>query len=266
MASWTRDLDSDAGQLLLTDDDPLPVQIINPAGRSSFLLIGDHAGNRIPDRLHALGLEDDDLRRHIGWDIGVAALGEALAPLLDATFIRQTYSRLVIDCNRAPDAHDAMPLISDRTTIPGNTELTPTDRAARVGSIHAPYQDAIADALRRRDAAGIRTVLVSLHSFTPMMGSVARPWQIGILHGDGDDRFALACLEALRARAAFCVGDNEPYRMDSIDYTVPRHAFAAGRPYVEIEIRQDLLGDRAGIDRWTGEVIAMLDRAIEATG
>ncbi len=178
--------------------------------------------------------------RHIAWDIGVAALGRALAARLDATFVGQTYSRLVIDCNRDPRSAGAVPQTSDGTIIPGNAD---PDRAARIAAIHAPYQDAIAREIARRD----RTVLIALHSFTPVMAGIARPWAIGVLHDGHADGFARRLLARLQARAAFVVGDNEPYRMDGTDHSVPRHAFAAGLPYAELEIRQDLLAaDPAG--------------------
>ncbi|UVO50313.1 N-formylglutamate amidohydrolase [Sphingomonas sp. SUN019] len=234
---------------MLKQDDPAPVRITNPHGASPFLLIGDHAGNLVPGVLGSLGLSDAELAQHIGWDIGIAGLGEVLAARMDAAFVHQVYSRLVIDCNRAPDAIDAMPEVSDGTRIPGNQALDDAAKAKRVAAIHEPYHRAIGDGLAARDAAGRETVLVALHSFTPAMRGEARPWQIGVLHDRGDTRFAHAFLRALQADPSPTVGDNEPYRMDSIDYTIPRHAYPA-RPYVEIEVRQDLLGDAAGIERW----------------
>ena len=251
----------DAETTLLGDSDPPPVEIINPAGASSFLLIGDHAGRRIPARLERLGIGEADRARHIAWDIGVAALGERLAARIDAVFVAQRYSRLVVDCNRAEDAHDAIAPVSDGTKIPGNTGLSGAERAARFAEIHEPYQRAIATELARRDAGGKDTVLVALHSFTPQMGAGERPWQIGILHDRGDTGFAAQCLAWLRARGDLTVGDNEPYRMDQIDYTIPRHAYPAHRRYVEIEIRQDLLADDAGIDRWVDLLATMLAEA-----
>ena len=249
---------------LLAAGDPAPVRIHNTNGAASFLLIGDHAGNLVPVALAQLGVADDDRVRHIGWDIGVAALGTALARRIDACFIRQIYSRLVIDCNRAPEAVDAIPAISDGTAVAGNADLSPTAREARIAAIHAPYQAAISNELARRDAVGRETALVALHSFTPTMGGVARPWHCGILHDAGDPRFALACLAALRGRGDLVVGDNEPYRMDGIDYTIPRHAFAAGRPYVEVEIRQDLLADESGVEHWAAILASVLSDAKEA--
>ena len=227
------------GETLFGREDPPAVCVVNPRGRSPFLLIGDHAGNSIPRRLGDLGLDAEDRVRHIAWDIGVAALGKALADRLDATFVAQTYSRLVIDCNRDPDAADAVPGVSDGTPIPGNVDA---DRAARVAAIHAPYQAAIAAEIARRET----TVLVALHSFTPVMAGVARPWAIGVLHDGHRDGFARRLLARLAARGDLVVGDNEPYRMDGTDHSVPRHAFAADLEYAELEIRQDLLAADPG--------------------
>ena len=243
--------------------------MVNPAGPSPFLLIGDHAGNAIPDALGTLGLSEVERSRHIGWDIGIAALGTGLSAALDAVFVHQHYSRLVVDCNRAPGAPDAMPPVSDGTVVPGNAALSDEDTAARFGAIHAPYQAAIGAEIARRDAVAQPTVLIALHSFTPRMtgqgmAGQSRPWQIGVLHDGGNAAFALALLERLRGLGRYTVGDNEPYRMDLIDYTVPRHAFAAGRPYAELEVRQDLLGDAAGVAGWCEVLAAILPETWDA--
>jgi predicted N-formylglutamate amidohydrolase len=243
-------MNSHKSQMLLSADDPPPVGIINPRGASPFLLIGDHAGNAVPSALGSLGLTGEEMTRHIAWDIGIAGLGERLSALLDATFVHQIYSRLVIDCNRDPLASDAIPALSDETPVPANIDLTPAGRDARVRAIHAPYQAAIAAELARREAAGRDAILVSLHSFTPVMRGVARPWQVGVLYSGGDTSFALSTLRLLEARGDLTVGDNQPYAMDGIDYTVPRHSFEACRRYVEIEIRQDLLTASDEQERW----------------
>lgn len=251
--------------MLLTASDPPPVQLTNPRGTSPFLLIGDHAGNLLPSTLDPLGVEPDDMTRHIAWDIGVAGLGAALSAKLDAVFISQPYSRLVIDCNRDPSAADAMPEVSDGTDVPANCVLTQDDRAARVAAIHTPYHAAIAAELARRDAIGSEAILVSLHSFTPSMRGHDRPWEVGILYSKGDTRFAKALLHLLEARGDLCVGDNEPYAMDGIDFTVPMHAFATQRRYVEIEIRQDQLSGPDGYLEWADILASRLNEARLAT-
>ena len=248
---------------LLDQNEPDAAAVVNRGGASSFLLIGDHAGRVVPRALGGLGLSDTELSRHIGWDIGIATLGEKLAAALDAVFIRQTYSRLVIDCNRDPDAPDAIPAVSDGTVVPANAALSPVARAARVAAVHAPYHAAIAAEIARRTAAGQATALVALHSFTPVMRGIARPWHCGILHDGANDALAAALLASLRAEPGLTVGDNEPYAMDGIDYTVPRHAFAARLAYVEIEIRQDLLGTPDGIAEWSERLARLLPAALD---
>ena len=246
---------------VLAAGDPPPVTLQNPTGLSRFLLIGDHAGIATPSALGDLGLPEAERRRHIGWDIGVAGVGRALSGLLDAPFVAQSYSRLVIDCNRDPATAAAVPEVSDGTAIPANRGLDAAARAARVAEIHAPYHEAIAAAF---DAgAGQRTILIALHSFTPVFGGIARPWHAGVLHGAGDTRFALAVLAALRREPDLVVGDNEPYRMDGTDYSVPRHCFARGLPYLELEIRQDLIAYPAEQLHWAERLARLLADALD---
>ncbi len=249
---------------LLTVHDPVPVVKINPEGRSSFILFGDHAGNLIPSKLGRLGLGATDLQRHIAWDIGVDALGTRLAAALDCLFIRQVYSRLVVDCNRAAVASDCIAESSDGTPVPGNRQLASAARGERIAGIYAPYHQAIAAELSRRDSIGIKSIVIALHSFTARMYGADRPWHIGVLHDGGDPAFATSVLAVLR-RTAYVVGDNEPYRMDKTDYTVPRHAYAARRPYVELEIRQDLLTSDTQCDEWAAVIAAALHTAAGTT-
>ncbi|MDB5443120.1 MAG: N-formylglutamate amidohydrolase [Phenylobacterium sp.] len=218
----------------------------NPGAASPLLLLGDHAGRDIPPALADLGLPAADLDRHIAWDIGVGELGRRLAATLGATFIAQTVSRLVIDCNRAPERPDAICEVSDGTAIPGNAGLSAAARAARIAGVFAPYHAAIAAELDARAARGQPTVVVALHSFTPAMGGIARPWRFGVLHLGGSP-FSDAVLKRLQAEPDQpCVGDNQPYEMDGTDYTVPHHAIGRGLDYLELEVRQDLIADAEG--------------------
>ena len=236
----------------------------NPGGRSPFLLLGDHAGKAIPGSLGTLGLSARDRGRHIAWDIGVRGLGEMLAVALDATFLHQTYSRLVIDCNRDPQSAEAVLPLSDGTRVPGNARLTADDRAARIAAIHQPYHLGIAAEIAAREAAGRATVVIALHSFTPVMAGVARPWHIGVLHDRGLVRLAQAIIMQLARDTALRVGDNQPYRMDETDHTILRHAVAGGLAYAELEIRQDLIADPPGQKAWCARLAAVLEAALAA--
>ena len=233
--------------LLLAADEPDPAIVRAGSHDCPFVLVADHGGNAIPRALGDLGLGEADRTRHIAWDIGIAGVADRLAERLEAPLVRQRYSRLVIDCNRDPERADAVPVISDGTAILGNAALDRAARAARVAAIHTPYHAAIGAAL---SGQRVPPILIALHSFTPVMNGFARPWHAGVLHDRGDTRFSDAVLAELRAQVDAPVGDNEPYAMDGIDFTVPHHCYRARRLYAEIELRQDLIANPAGQDRW----------------
>jgi predicted N-formylglutamate amidohydrolase len=250
---------------LLGTDDPPPVTVTNPRGRSSFLLVADHAGRCVPAGLGDLGVGPADWDRHIAWDIGIAGVCAALAPLLDAVCIEQVYSRLVIDCNRRPGHPTSIPPASDGTVVPGNQNLTEADKAARVEAIFSPYHDAIAAEIDRRTALGQPTILIAMHSFTPVWGGIPRIWQAGVLH-NRDPRLGHALAAQLTA-AGYHVGDNEPYSLsDESDYTVPVHAERRNLPYVELEIRQDLIVGPQGQAHWATLLAKTLPAAWQACG
>ena len=228
---------------LLVAGDKEPVSVENPGGCSDLVLLGDHAGRLIPTQLGDLGLGPAELERHIAWDIGVAGLGARLAERLDAAFIRQAYSRLVIDCNRGLGSDGSIPALSDGTAIEGNTALSAAERAVREGEIFAPYHAAIGAELDQR--ARPSTVVVSLHSFTPNLAGALRPWRFGVLHR-GDSAFSSAMLRALTELCGDDVGDNQPYAMDGTDFTIPHHADPRGLDYLELEVRQDLIASAEG--------------------
>jgi predicted N-formylglutamate amidohydrolase len=250
---------------LLTGEDVPPVHEHNARGRSPFLFTCDHYGRRIPRLLGDLGLPESELTRHIAWDIGIAGVAEALSRQLDAHLVAQRYSRLVIDCNRPPHMAGSIPLISEATTIPGNEGLTRETAEVRRQAIFDPYHRRIDEIIDQRLHAGLPTVLVSLHSFTPVYAGIARPWHIGTLY-HRDTALPPRALKLLRAEADLVVGDNEPYAVsDETDYTIPVHGEMRGLMSTGIEIRQDLISDQAGEESWAnrlarifGEIETML--------
>ncbi len=256
---------------LLRDSDAPAVTILRAEAASPFVLVSDHAGRSIPAVLGDLGLPESERMRHIAWDIGVAGTGLLLSEALCAPLVAQTYSRLVIDCNRKPGHPTSVAPTSDLTAVPGNQDLTEAQRALRERQIFAPYHAAIAELLDRRLASGLESVLVALHSFTPRLRSASRPgggnaagerpWHVGVLF-NRDPRFALILGGLLREEQGLVVGDNQPYFLsDADDYTVPVHGERRTLPHVEIEIRQDLIGDGAGEAEWAARLARLLPEA-----
>ena len=247
-----------AGRRLLQAGDPPPLELLHPQGTSPWLFVVDHAGQAIPRALGDLGLPPGEIDRHIGWDIGIAGVARHLATMLDAWTILQPYSRLVIDCNRPATSPTLIVEASDGTVVPGNLDLQPQARAARQDEIFAPYHACIAQALDQRAAAHRPTLLATLHSFTPAMGGVQRPWHCGVLY-HRHTALPHAMLEALRAEGDLVVGDNQPYAVTATsDYAIPVHGEARGLPHVELEIRQDLIADEAGQLLWAQRLARIL--------
>jgi predicted N-formylglutamate amidohydrolase len=239
---------------LLAADEPGPVE--TREGTGDYVVVCEHASNLLPRALGSLGLGAAELARHIAWDPGAAGVAAGIAARLDATLIRQTYSRLAIDCNRAPSAADAIATMSEDTLIPGNRDLSDAARAERIGEIWAPFHGAIAAEL---DARGARpTALITMHSFTPIYRGVARPWHVGII-STGDRRMADPMLDALEREPALVVGDNQPYSpKDNVDYTIRRHGLQRGLPHVMVEVRNDLLATPAGQREWTDRLVSAI--------
>jgi predicted N-formylglutamate amidohydrolase len=251
---------------LLAPDEPDPVAVQNPNAGSAILFLSDHAGRRIPRRLGTLGLGAADRERHIAWDSGIQGVTTPLADKLGATYIYQRYSRLGIDCNRRPGSAQSVMPISDGTEIPGNRNLSADEVRARENEILRPYQEAIERELERRKAAAQPTVIFSMHSCTPVFGGVARPWHIGVI-AHADWRIGDPLIELLSAETDFCVGRNKPYEVSmEMDYTIPVHAEGRGLPYVEIEIRQDLIADAAGQQEWAKLLGDLLPRVVAQSG
>jgi len=235
---------------LLEADEPPAFRVERPAGQSPFFLTCDHASARIPRKLATLGVSAADLQRHIAWDIGAAGVTVKLADALDAFAILSGYSRLVIDCNRRPGIPESIVRMSEATRIPGNEVVTVEEATGRARELFHPYHNRIRTELDARRAQQRRTILISVHSFTPTFHGVPRPWHAGLLY-NRDARLAKELLQRLRAEHGLVIGDNQPYAVgDDTDYTIPVHGEQRGLLHVGIELRQDLLSSAAGQTEW----------------
>ena len=239
-----------AGKPLIGPDDPPPFVVLHEHGDAPALVVCDHASRAVPGRLNRLGLPELPSWQHIAWDIGAGELARGISNALDAPAILAGYSRLVVDCNRHPDDPEAFRQESDGWVIPGNQSLSDSDRRARFAYVFDPYHEAIAAMLGGFRARGIAPLLVSVHTFTPVMAGQQRPWHVGVLW-DKDEPNARRMMTGLRAIEGLVVGDNEPYSgKHPSDYTVEQHAELAGLPHVCIEVRQDQVESPAGTERW----------------
>jgi len=243
---------------LLAHDEPPAVVVLSEGSASPFVLICDHASNRLPRSLGTLGVEASALESHIAWDLGAAEVTRLMASALGAFAILQNYSRLVIDCNRNPDADDSIIEVSEYTEVPANKGLSRESRIRRLDEIFHPYHTRLKVELDRRREKQIPTALVSLHTFTPVYKGQSRPAHVGVLY-NRDDRLAVPFMRRLQQEGDIVVGDNTPYALDDTEYTIPVHGEQRGLHHVEIEIRQDLLADRQGQQLWAERLMGTLE-------
>lgn len=236
-----------------------PVTVINPTGNSKWLLVCEHASQTIPDYLNQLGLDEAQINRHIGYDIGAYDMTLALSEKLNATAIVCNYSRLVIDCNRTLTAPDCIPLSSDGTVIPGNIHISHEEKTNRIKKIYQPFHRCVSNTLVDKLLNNPKTKLANIHSFTPMLSEegVPRPWDIGFIYRHPHPTQEI--INALIAQTDYIVGDNEPYNgFIHKGYTLPAHADAQDIPSFLVEFKQDLIAEKSGVEHWANVLLRAL--------
>ena len=250
---------------LLSPGEPTPYRVINPLAESPVLLVCDHASSRFPESLGDMGLDPFARRCHLAVDIGAGALTERLSEHLGVTAVLAQYSRLVVDCNRELLDPSAFLVFGDGIFVPGNNNLGEADKKRRSETVYWPYHRAITDQVGRLRGIGPPPLFVSIHSFTPVLNGVSRPWEMGVLW-DADEEVAKLTIEGLR-REGYEVGDNEPYSGKAPqDFTVDHHAEGGGLRHAAIEVRQDLIDNDLGVERVAEAMHRVFDEILERVG
>ncbi len=243
------------------DIDWAPIHILGAERASRWLVICDHATNRVPDWVAGgtLGIADEDMARHIAYDVGASGVAIRLAEKLGATVVLSNFSRLIIDPNRGEDDPTLVMQLYDGTVVPANRGLSRSGVEERLKRCYRPYHDAVTKMAARRDD----TVLVSVHSFTSQFrGRPERPWHTGLLFAD-DERLSLPLIKLLQQQHGLVVGANQPYSGHLKGDTIDRHGIATGRQNTLIEIRNDLIGDDAGQTEWADLFANLLPQALD---
>lgn len=241
-----------------------PALIDNAGGQSRFVLVCEHASNAIPPRWGSLGLTGTQREEHIAWDIGALGLARGLARRLDAVLVHAPVSRLVYDCNRAPDRPGAMAERSELHDIPGNAGLDAAERALRTETVYAPFHAGLRAEIVRRIALGLSPAVVTVHSFTPRWHGIPRAIEFGIIH-DADDRLARAVLHEA-GRTGLVSGLNQPYSAaDDVTHTLRLQALPYGLPNVMLEIRNDLIDTPTAEEAMADRLAPVLARALAAS-
>ncbi len=228
-----------------------------------LVLVCEHAANLIPPAWGDLGLTAAQRTLHIAWDIGALGLARALAARLGAVLVHAPVSRLVVDLNRAPDRAGAMPSRSELHDIPGNSGLTPAERLRRTQAVYLPFHNRLHDLIAGRIALGLKPVIVTVHSFTPVWFRQPRAVDFGVIH-DADPGLALAIAAAAAATTPLNSALNAPYSAaDEVTHTLRLHATPYGLPNAMLEVRQDLIADPAAQGRMADVLAPVVNMGLE---
>jgi predicted N-formylglutamate amidohydrolase len=237
-------------------------EILNADVTAPLILLCEHASNFVPDAYQQLGLPDEELNRHIAWDIGAGDVTRKMAELMKVPAVLGTSSRLLIDPNREPDHLTLVPSESDGTLIPANRDMNKSAIEARKKAFYTPFHSAADALIDQHLEDGVVPIIAGIHSFTPEMNGEPRPWQIGFLWNK-DPRLAQAMIGLVERETDLTVGDNQPYSGQDLYYTMQRHGADRGLPQTTIEIRQDLLVDASMVLQWAALLADLLDECME---
>ncbi len=235
---------------MLSPTDPTPFEIVNRTGLAPLIIACDHASNRVPQALMNLGLNRDDLEKHIGYDIGARQVALALSQMFDAPLISANYSRLVVDLNRHPDDLSLIVDVSDNIPIPGNQKLTEAQKLSRIEAIFLPYHSAYEELVEEVGKNHVSPIILSVHSFTPSMAGQNRPWHYGVLWDEAHELLAREIISNFEQIDGLNVGDNQPYHAnDPRGYAQVIHAEENQLQMALIEIRQDIVSSVSGQEK-----------------
>lgn len=236
-----------------------PFDIVEGDRKRGIVLLADHARRDLPEEYGSLGLPSAEFERHIAYDIGVETVTRELAALLGVPALIANFSRLLIDPNRGEDDPTLIRQLYDGTVVPGNYPIAAEERERRLDRFYRPYHDAVGAMIASVAQASAKAPFIfSVHSFTPVMQSIERPWHVGILW-DLDDRVARPLIDMLAEDKTLIVGDNEPYDGALRGDTMFKHAIVNGFAHVLIEIRQDLISDQKGALAWAERLAPIVD-------
>ncbi len=239
------------------------VQVFNAGGTSNILLICEHASNFIPHEYANLGLNEAARQSHVAWDPGALPIALMLSKQLDATLIASSISRLVYDCNRPPESTDAMPAQSELFDIPGNVNLNAAEKSDRIEKYYFPFRDTLESIIEDRAKP---TVLITIHSFTPVFLGNTRSVEIGVLH-DSDSKLAEALLAEVKELTVWNVQLNQPYdAKDGVTHTLRLHGIKNNLLNVMLEIRNDLISSEEQQARISSDLAGAIDDALVSLG
>lgn len=251
----------DINKRLLGKSDLPPIEIVNENSSFPVLLLCEHAGFAIPKALENLGVSNEVLMSHRGWDIGAEEVARGVSDKLNAPLILQRYSRLVIDSNRPPYSSTSIPSESDGVRIPANANVSEIERCLRIEEIFDPMNAAIESMFKSNHWKAC----FSIHSFTPVLNKEIRPWQAGFISRK-DHKTPESLINAIHSQfSEMKLVVNKPYQIDDdTDWFIPAYAEKHSLTHALIEIRNDQISNSIGAEQWSNLLTDAIIHILEA--
>jgi len=216
------------------------VEILGDGSPGPLLLTCEHASNRVPRPLRSTASDRAWLKTHWGLDIGARTVTREVARRTGSQAVMARFSRLVCDPNRPPDHVDFVRTEVEGAAISFNQYLDQAELLRRQLELHAPFHDAIDQALAQRLTHDRDVLLLSVHSFTPIWNHRLREMDFGLVYENHEA--VAARLGDLLGERGFDCAHNQPYSArGGLAYSVDRHGQHHDVVHLEIEINQSLV-------------------------
>jgi predicted N-formylglutamate amidohydrolase len=227
-----------------------------------LVLSCEHASWTLPPGTD-LGVPLEVLQSQAGWDHGAFDISSRLSEAVGLPVHTGLFTRMYVDLNRAPYSADVIPTVCYGAPVPGNAQLSESDRAARIAMFHTPYWDAVRRdvAARMHDCGAV--VHFSSHSFSPELDPANRQFDVGVLY-DTSHEFEAAMSERLMfqlRRAGLSVRANQPYSGTGPYICSVLREEHAGQRYagIEIETSHALTSTQGGCARVAAAILPFLE-------
>ncbi|MBV69774.1 MAG: hypothetical protein CMH52_00365 [Myxococcales bacterium] len=211
----------------------------SPDSKGRFILTCEHASNAV-SRHTPTASDQRLLKMHWGYDLGAEKLTQSLCDAFKSVGVLGTESRLIIDVNRHPESSTLIVSHCESIPVSFNENISAEDRDWRM-SLYDSFHSGVSQAVAREKNKNPELKLISIHSFTPIWNGAKRPMDVGILFDRDEDKAKelASILEKNGIRSAL----NAPYSglTGELMYSANHHGRSNTIPYIEFEIRQDLL-------------------------
>lgn len=197
------------------------------------LITCEHGGNYIPEAYQYLfSGHQKVVKSHRGWDPGALEIAKFMADQIHAPLFYQITTRLLIEVNRSLHHPDLFSEFS--------RSLSEEEKKQLMKNYYIPYRNQVEKQIAGFIQNHQNIIHLSVHTFTPVLNSIRRTVDIGLLFDpDRAEEFSF-CMqwqkELHAALPALQIRLNEPYLGKDDGFTTYLRTKFSSTQYIGIEI------------------------------